>query len=185
VTLPIISRLRSLYFRWFSQPSHNRLLYREICRRRVRTIVELGVGSGQRAVRMIELARRGDPSAVYYVGMDQFEAQQAGSGPGMTLKAAHQLLRGAGARFRLVPGDPAEGLIQSANSLGQVDLLIVPGELDSAEWARFWYFVPRVLHERSLVLIDGRTADGGGQLQPKARGEIERLAATGSGRRAA
>ena len=50
--------------------------------------------------------------------------------------------------------------MRMANSLGKIDLLIVPAEFDSAAHARLWYFVPRMLHERSLVFIDVPMPDG-------------------------
>jgi hypothetical protein len=101
------------------------------------------------------------------------------------LKAAHQTLRGTGAKVQLVPGNPSDGLARMANSLGKVDLLIVPAELDSPSNARAWFFVPRMLHEQSLVFVEGVSADGQRQLRPKSRQEIAQLASAGQPRRAA
>jgi hypothetical protein len=190
VTLPIISQLRLLYLCYFSKPIFNRPVYRAIRRYRARKIVELGVGDGYRAMRMIEVAWRTSPTPdVHYVGMDPFEGRTESSAPGLSLKAAHQLLRGSdnstGVRVQLVPGSPSDGLVRMANALGKVDLLIVPAELDSPTHARLWYFVPRMLHERSLVFVDTPLPDGERSLRPKPRPEIERLALLGMGRRAA
>lgn len=135
-------------------------------------------------MRMIETAHRASPASdVHYVGMDPFEAREP-SGCGLSLKAAHQLLSGkhgrgsasAGVRVQLVPGNPPDSLMRLANSLGKVDVLILPAEFDSSEHARLWYFVPRMLHEQSLVFIDAPTADGQRSLQPKLRREIDHLA---------
>jgi hypothetical protein len=135
---------------------------------------------------MIEIARQSAPDAeIQYVGMDLFEARPQSDGPALSLKAAHQTLRGTGAKVQLVPGNPSDGLARMANSLGKVDLLIVPAELDSPSNARAWFFVPRMLHEQSLVFVEGVSADGQRQLRPKSRQEIAQLASAGQPRRAA
>jgi hypothetical protein len=177
--------LRLFYLCHFSKPIANRPLYRAIRRQSAKKIVELGIADGARALRLIEVAgRTSSPSDVHYVGMDLFEGRPDFENPGLSLKAAHQLLRGMGARVQLVPGNPTDSLIRLANSLGKVDLLIVPGECDSPSFGRFWSFVPRMLHERSLVFVE-RVTDEGPTLCVKPRQEIDRLAAAGASRRAA
>jgi hypothetical protein len=149
-------------------------------------IAELGVGNGQRALRMIEAAKRTSaPTDVHYVGLDLFEGRADSSGPAVSLKAAYQLLRTTDVRIQLIPGNPSESLMRVANSLGKLDLLIVPGEYDAAEHARLWFFVPRLLHERSLVFVDSALPDGQRFLRLKSRPEIDRLAAAGFHRHAA
>ena len=185
--MSIISKLRLSYLCHFSKPQANRPVYRAIRRRHVRKIVELGVGDGRRALRMIEVARQALPESdtVHYVGMDRFEGRTAEDGPGLALKTAHQMLRQESVRVQLVPGDPSIGLIRLANSLGKVDLLIVPAEFDEPAFARAWFFVPRMLHEHSLVFVEGQSSDGQRWLRPRPRHEIDRLASVGVGRRAA
>jgi len=135
---------------------------------------------------MIEVAKLASPGLdIHYVGVDQFEGRSESDGPGLTLKAAHQLLRRDGVRVQLVPGDPADALIRVANSLGQVDLLIVPAQFDSASFARAWSFVPRMLHERSLVFVEQTGENGQMLLEVKPRCEIDVLASIGVRRRAA
>jgi hypothetical protein len=186
VTLPIFSYLRQLYLRYFSKPIADRPIYRAIQRHHVLKIVELGIGDCHRALRMIEVARAAAPGEeIQYFGLDLFEGRAEKDGPGLSLKEAHQLLRGTGVRVQLAPGNPADGLIRMANGLGNVDLMIVPAELDSESFARFWFFMPRMLHEKSLVYIDGPADDGQRLLRIKSREEIDRLAAIVQGRRAA
>ena len=135
---------------------------------------------------MIEVARRTSPASdIHYVGMDLFESRPASDGPGVSLKAVHQLLRATGARVQLVPGNPCDGLVRLANSLGKVDLLIVPEIFESPSLARAWFFVPRMLHERSLVFVERTLADGQKSLTLKPRHEIDRLAMLVPNRRAA
>lgn len=184
--MSIISRVRLFYLCYFSKPIADRPIYRAIRRLRPKKIVELGIGDASRAVRMIEVAQRAASQLdIHYVGMDLFEGRPTTDGPSLTLKTAHQLLRGTDARVQLVPGNPSDTIIRLANSLGQVDLLIVPAELESASFARVWFFVPRILHKRSVVFVEERSCDGQRVLRQKPRGEVDELAAAGTGRRAA
>ncbi len=185
--MSILSQLRSFCSRCLpipkSQPDCPAC--QAIRRCHARKIAELGIGAGQRAARMIEAARRASPGeAIHYVGMDRFEGRCETDGPGLSLKAAHQLLRADGVRVQLVPGDPAETLMRVANSLGKVDLLIVPAEMDSPAFARTWFFVPRMLHEQSLVFVERTAEDGSALLTLKPRQEIDALASVAA-RRAA
>ncbi len=100
--------------------------------------------------------------------MDPFEDRSEADAPGLTLKAAHQLLRRDGVRVQLVPGNPADSLLRVANSLGKVDLLILPAMLESASFARTWFFVPRMLHEQSLVFVERTLEDGQTLLEDQA-----------------
>lgn len=135
---------------------------------------------------MIEVAEKTSlPQNIHYVGMDLFEGRADSGAPRISLKAAHQLLRATGVRVQLVPGNPSESLIRLANSLGKVDLLILPAELESAPAARAWFFVPRILHERSLLFVEGLRADGRKTLRVKPRREIDRVTTGAVTRRAA
>jgi hypothetical protein len=184
--LPILSRIRLFYFCHLSKPQPNRPIYRAIRRLRARKIVELGIATGQRALRMIEVAKLASPGEeIHYVGVDPFERRTEADGPGLTLKAAYQLLRRDGCRAQLVPGNLAESLVRIANSLGKVDVLIVPGALESASFARVWFFVPRMLHDRSLVFVEQTLADGQVLLEIKPRYEIDVLASMAVRRQAA
>ena len=117
--------------------------------------------------------------------MDPFEGRSEADGPGLTLKAAHQLLRRDGVRVQLVPGTSPNRWFEIANSLGKVDVLIVPGVLESASFARAWFFVPRMLHERSLVFVEQTLEDGQTVLEIKPRYEIDVLASMAVRRQAA
>jgi hypothetical protein len=184
--LSILSQIRLIYSCHLSKPKSNRPVYRAIRQCHAQKIVELGVATGQRALRMIEVAKLSSPGQeIHYIGVDPFEGRAESDGPGLTLKAAHQLLRCDGVRVQLVPGNLADALVRVANSLGKVDLLIVPAALESPSFARAWFFVPRMLHERSLVFIDQTLENGQTLLETKPRCEIEVLASLGGGRRQA
>lgn len=181
-----MSHLRTFYLSYLSTPVSDRLIYRTVRRQEVRKILELGIGVGQRAVRMIEVASRSHPlREIQYTGMDPFEARSAADGPGVTLKMAHRLLGATGARIQLIPGDPFVELARVANFLGQVDLVVISASLNPQHLPRAWLYVPRLLDERSRVFLEGLLPGGRTWLRTLERSAIEALADAASCRRAA
>jgi predicted O-methyltransferase YrrM len=143
------------YLLHFSNPPTDRAIYQAVHRRRIQRIIELGVGTGQRAVRLIEVASRHFPaSQISYTGLDPFEARRAEDGPGLTLKRAHHLLHATGARIRLVPGDPLSVFSAKANELGVADLVLIGWPVDRGLLPRTTYYLRRMLHDGSLVLLE-------------------------------
>ncbi len=87
--LAATTRLKLFYLFHFSKPSWNRAVYQAISRRRIRRIVELGIGNADRAVHLIEVAaQHSPPEQLVYTGVDRFEGRGAEDGPGTTLKEA-------------------------------------------------------------------------------------------------
>jgi hypothetical protein len=108
-----------------------------------------------RALRMIEIASVGVPARqVQYIGIDPFEDRTPDDGPGLSLKEAHRLLARTGARIQLLPGDPATALARAANSLKNVDLVVISAGPNVAELAPMWFYFPRMLHAGSVVLVE-------------------------------
>jgi hypothetical protein len=160
--LPTTSRWKTFYLTHLAKPAADRLVYRTILQDKIGRIVELGVGDGSRALRMIDAAaRHNDRHNIHYIGVDSFESRSPAEGPGLALIEAHKLLKQSEAKIKLIPGEPCEALARSANSLTNIDLLLIaiPLEAERLEW--MWYFVPRMLHQRSLVLQE--TADAKGE----------------------
>ena len=126
---------------------------------------------------MVWLASRGHPAAeIHYTAIDRFEDRPADRGPGVSLREAHRLLKPTGARIQLTPGNADDGLARVANSLGQVDLLLFAAGTTAAELAGAWFYVPRLLHDRTLVFLERASADGGLSIQLLDREAIRRLA---------
>jgi hypothetical protein len=180
--------LRSLYLLHFSQPAADRVLWKAVKNRPIRSIVELGVGLGGRTERLLEIAAwrtAGEP--IRYTGIDLFECRPA-SRPQLALKQAYHDLRATGHTIRLLPGDPYSALARSANALTGTDLVLIAAGLDEASLERAWRYVPRMLHDQSLMFQQSPIGDKGlhaWRLMPLQ--EIQRLAATAgkSHRRAA
>ena len=146
--------LKSMYLRWFSKPKGERALYRAIRQSRPRRIVEMGVAMGRRTERLLSLAGTYHPVAeLDYTGIDLFEARPS-THSGMTLKRAYREINAICGRVNLLPGDPFLVLTRYANVLTKTDLLIIAADQDAASLAQAWFYVPRMLHAHSWVLIE-------------------------------
>lgn len=150
---------KSALLRYFARPAHERVLYRAVRKHKIASIVELGMGRGVRAQRLIEMAQRHHPGEVRYAGIDLFEARDA-SEAGITLKQAHCLLRATKAKALVVPGDPFSALARVANSLTGTQLLIIAADQDAAALERAWFYVPRMLASGALVFVEQRSQRG-------------------------
>ncbi|HWB08581.1 MAG TPA: hypothetical protein VG826_05130 [Pirellulales bacterium] len=178
---------RLLYFAYFSQPAGDRPIYRAIRRQRAKSVLEIGIGSGLRASRMIEAMRRaagGD--GLRYAGIDLFELSPAAGPLKLSLKAAHCKLKPTGAKVRLVPGNPFEALASAANEIGVCDLILVTAGHDPDSLSRAWFYLPRLLHPGTHVYIErGREEGGPSSFELLSHDEIRRLAQAGMPRRTA
>ena len=175
--LSIIRQFRRHYLSYFSKPRSDHCLYRAIVRRSVTSIVELGIGLAHRSRRMIQVAEAGSSARIRYTGIDEFESRSAQGEAGIPLKEAHQFLRPTGAKIQLTPGDPFSALARTANSLTGTDLLVVSADLDAASLRSAWFYIPRMLHARTLVFLEEPAPDGEGmRFVQLAAGEVNRLA---------
>jgi hypothetical protein len=180
-----VAGLKYFYLSCLSRPASDRSLYRAIRRNRVQKILEIGIGPAQRARRMIGLAERCSPNArIHYTGIDLFEARDASSATGLTLKEAYRQLKATSARVRLAPGDPLSALSRIANVLIGTDLIIISAGVDESSLSQAWRFVPRMLHPGSQIYVQhGPTSEAPFQLLTAA--ELADLAAPRTLRRAA
>lgn len=181
---PMLRQLRLVYLAYFSQPSCHRLLFRLIRQHRPTRILELGIADLSLTERMILAARLAAPlRRVVYTGADQFELR-TGGGQTHALKYVYRRLSACGARVRLLPGDAAGALAQSANNLGHQDLVLVASHHDAVDLAQAWFYVPRLLHDGSIVLQEAPRGESAAW-QRLSRVDVERLAHRRRARRAA
>jgi hypothetical protein len=184
--LPGTSRLRIFYLTHLSAPAADRPIYRAIHRHKVQHILELGLGDGQRALRMIEVAAHCIPlKSVFFTGIDPFEADARPNGPGLTLKMAHRLLKSTGARIQLVPGDPFTALARSADRLGPADLVVLSAGLDPESVQRAWFYLPRLTHAGTQVFVESKMPGGVASLELLTHQDVQRRAVASVMRRAA
>lgn len=176
--------IKHLYLAYLSHPAIDRPIYKLIRRHRCRTILEIGMGQGQRASRMIDVALSRS-TTIEYIGVDLFEARTDEDGPGLRLKQMHQLLASSEAKVRLIPGDPFSALARSANQVGQVDLLVISDDIDPDAMDRAWFYIPRMLTETTLVMMEVDSPQGDLIFEPVDRGLIDKLSRVSSQSRAA
>lgn len=176
---------RYAYLAHFASPKANRQLFRLIKRGKACRIVEIGMGDLARAEALIQVAQRfaGDKK-VWYTGFDMFEARPSGQTP-IGLKDAYCRLRATDANIRLVPGVPRMSLPSAANAHQNTDLVILGSAFSNVDIQGGWYYVPRMLHEHSVILSEDRAADGQVSFATISRSQIAERAARDSNRRAA
>jgi hypothetical protein len=177
--------LRYLYLAHLSQPKSVRQLYRLAKRRQVCRIVEVGISDVRRAVSLIEVAQRYAGSRkVAYTGIDWFDARPQPLAP-LSLKEAYRLLRPTGANVRLVPGEPGRSLAAAANAHQNTDLILISHAVADGEMSSGWFYVPRMLHERSIVLREHLNAEGQAAFTPLMQAQVSAWAARDAKHRAA
>jgi hypothetical protein len=182
----VTSRLRRFYLSYLSNPADDRPIYRLIGKRAASKILQIGVEDGVRAARMIEAAAGMCPvGRVEYTGIDLFEMADPQAGPTLNLKAAYCLLRPSGAKVRLVPGDPAVALGRVANEVRDVDLVLVSPRISDEAMQGAWFYLPRMLHERSVVLLSRRSEAQAMTLQQLDLPQVAQLAGRTHPRKAA
>ncbi len=179
----MFSRLKYLYLAYLSKPVGDRTLYRTIGKTGARKILEIGLGPTARTLRMLDLAaRRSGGEATRLAAIDLFEAR-ASEQPGLSLKEAHRVFKGAANQVQLIPGDPAATLPRVANSLAKIDLIIISSLVSDEALSGAWYYLPRMLNATSVVLRESAAADGQTGFSPIPHAEIESRA--GAARRRA
>jgi len=154
------SWFRYTYLARFSRPKSVRQLYRLVKRQRMCRIVEVGISDLKRSVSLVEVAQRfaGDKKIVF-TGIDWFEARDTDLEP-LALKEAYRVLRATGATVRLGPGAPAAALAAAANAHQNTDLILISASIDDHALESAWFYVPRMLYAKSVVLRERRDAKG-------------------------
>jgi hypothetical protein len=168
--------LRAYFQDLFSKPAHYRPVFRAVRKTRINSIVQIGIGSGTVAGRLIALARRADPNAqIKFTGIDLFESRPANQEK-CSLIDAHRKFNETGAKIKLMPGDALTALSRIANSIRSADLLIVAADQDPECIARAWFYVPRMLADNAIVLIEEKVAADKFKFKWLKKADVELLA---------
>lgn len=172
--------LRSAYLLYFAQPAADRALYKALKGRKIRSVVQLGIGNGERTSRIIEvLSWEAGNLPLDYTGIDLFE-QRPKAEQGLTLKSAFSQLKFDGVKVRLTPGDPYSALSRVANQIKDVDLLFIAADQDRESLERAWFYVPRMVRAETLILAEEPAAKVGHAFRTITALEVQRLAAAAS-----
>jgi hypothetical protein len=159
-----------------------RQLYRLVKQQRVCRMIDVGISDVAAAAIRIEIAQRyAGQQTVAYTGVDWFEARQSPI-DALSLKDAYRALRPTGANVRLVPGEPGRSLASVANAHQNTDLIVIGHLVSESDLAPAWFYVPRMLHERTVILRESLDAAACPVFTALTRSEV--LArASGDGRR--
>lgn len=153
VAVSKLSGLRYLHMCWLAKPVEDRLIYKTIKKQQIKSIVEFGLGDGQRCEKLIQVCQKfADGEQVRYTGIDLFESRPE-SEPQISLLTMHKRLNKTGAKVKLVPGDPESATARVANSLAGTDLILLTCDQSLDELDRFWFFLPRMVHDQSTLLV--------------------------------
>jgi hypothetical protein len=175
-TLSLKTFLRSSYLFYFSKPIAERALLKAIHDQPIKSGVEIGVGTGARTLRLLEVLGWTAKEPLKYTGIDLFESRAKGT-PGLTLKDAFNQLKTPNVKMQFVPGDPSQALARTANMLTNTDLLVISGDHDGDALSKAWRFVPRMLTDTSLIFLqEAPTGPEQGVYKRLTRLEVERLA---------
>lgn len=159
-----LSWIRRLYWRYLSKPACERALFMHVLENPVGSILEIGIGAGERAKRLIPLcSKTAGVSHIRYAGVDRFESAPAGT-PHLNLKQAHRMLAELGVKAHLIPGETKSALSRVAHSVLPSDLVIIDGDwnTDSESGAAIQIWLPRVCHGSSKIFA---TSVQGGVLE--------------------
>lgn len=176
---------RYVYLAHLSRPKGVRQLYRLVKRHQVCRIVEIGISDIARSVSLVEVAQRyARPKKVTYTAIDWFEARPPQLPP-LSLKGAYRLLKATGASVRLAPGVPARSLAAAANAHQNTDLILIAPTIADSDLDGAWFYVPRMLHDESMILREQHDSQAEPVLRPLTRSQVADWACRDSVRRAA
>jgi len=169
-----ISAFKYFQMTWLSKPAPDRLIYKLIKQRQVRSFVEIGLGDGNRCSNMIAVAQKFNADAkIKYTGVDLFDAREEDQSP-LKLIEMHRKLNAVDAKTQLVPGDLASALPRIANAHVRTDMVIISAGFEDEDFEATQMFLPRMLHPSSIVLIQDYEDE---EFYLHSRLEIEKMAA--------
>ncbi len=146
--------LQKIFWTRFAKPIEERELFKQLVSQPIRSILEIGVGDGQRMRRIAKLVQpAADCDTVRYIGTDEFESAQDG-GRHLSLKQAHQLASQLGFKASLIPGNINSAVPRVAHKLGASDMLVIDGGIDPVHplVSQLGSWLNRLAHSQSIVL---------------------------------
>lgn len=157
-----------VYWTRFSKPVTDRELVRQLIDKPIASLLEIGVGRGERMQRIAQLVTLTEGTErLRYIGVDEFEAAKD-TAAHLTLKAAHQVASQVGFKASLIPGDLKSALPRVAHKFGASDLIVIDGGLDPAQphQSAITPWLNRIAHDNTIIFA---CAEPGQTLQRFAR----------------
>lgn len=146
--------LKKVYWNRFAKPAEDRVLFQLLSSKTFSSILEVGLGDGQRMRRIAKLVQLPEGTEkLRFIASDEFEASPA-ERKHLSLKQAHQITNNLGFNASLIPGDVSASVPRIAHKMGTCDLIIADGSLDPADpYSSFlggW--LDRLMHSETLVV---------------------------------
>lgn len=127
---------------------------------------------GERALNMLRVASKFAVTPnLRYTGVDLFEAAERAEP--LKLIEMHKRLKIEGVKVQLVPGELGSAVSRIANSHVRTDLIVIGHGFDEVQLEQSWFFMPRMLHSGSVVMIQRRPEES---FEVYNRLQIEKLA---------
>ena len=155
--------IQRFYWNHLSKPVAERELVRTLLASPLASVLEIGVGSGERMKRISQLVQLPSTAThLRYVGVDGFESANDGR-PHLTLKQAHQQASHLGLKAHLIPGDLTTAMPRVAYKIGASDLVIVDGDFDMANplSGPVGHWLRHITHDQTILFA---TSQKGGVL---------------------
>lgn len=146
---------------FFYGPKRYRNIYRAIKAIKPKQIMEIGVWTGERSIRMLEVAKRYYPAdQISYYGFDLFEdlsdeqlASEVSKKP-PTKAHIQEKLEKTGANIHLYKGNTLETLPQEISRLPKMDFIFIDGGHSLETIQNDWDYARKLMHEKTVVIFD-------------------------------
>lgn len=145
--------LQRFFLTKLSSPASDRPLWKHLLSSPVSSILQLGMGNGQQAVKVLQLAAlHPHDGPIRFAGVDLFESANQPS-QHLKLKEAHRLCAEAGVKAHLIPGDFRMALPRVAVTILPSDLVIINQayEVGCEGYEVLNAWLPRLIHPSSRV----------------------------------
>jgi hypothetical protein len=169
-TIPIVLRIKSDYFKkskimarlsWFqriywqhlAKPAENRALFRYLLDNPIGSVLEIGVGPGERMKQILTLfLLKTDVKQLRYTAVDLFESSEKSHGH-LKLKDAHRILAEKSVKAHLIPGDATNALPRVVHTVMPSDLIVIDAGWNEAtnEGNAMKQWLPRLSHQDSAI----------------------------------
>jgi hypothetical protein len=153
--------VRYYWLIYFSQPAADRKIYETLATKPIRSILEIGLGDRLRQQRLFDLCtdRLTGEDRLRYYAVDMFDTRPQGV-PKLTLKQAHASIKHERVQVQLIPGDPLSAITRVANSVKDLDCIIIAGDQNQTLVDEAWRYLPRMISDRITLFREVPAAKG-------------------------
>lgn len=153
--------VRYYWLIYFSQPAADRKIYEALAKRPVLSILEIGLGDRLRQQRLFDLCadKLTSEQRLRYYAVDMFDTRPQGV-PKFTLKQAHATIKHERVQVQLIPGDPLSAITRVANTVKDLDCIIISGDQNQTLVDEAWRYLPRMINTTTILFRETPLAKG-------------------------